>query len=54
MDTSYPSFEAAIVRAGAVSPLVERLHGDMMKAMGNESPNIGCLDVVLFVFGGRD
>ena len=24
--------QAAIVRAGAVSPLVERLHGDMMKA----------------------
>lgn len=26
-----PPIQAAIVRAGAVSPLVERLHGDMMK-----------------------
>ena len=27
--------EAAIAREGAVTPLVERLHGDMMKAGSN-------------------
>ena len=52
----YPALlQAAIVRSGAVSPLVERLHGDMMKAYfqmqglgtGDESPNRGSLNLFL-------